>query len=236
MSTFTFEEKRHRYFLDGKALTGITTVLNVVAKPNLIGWAARMATEYVRDNLKDLNDLEQVLELAKNAHTRKKEEGGSAGTDVHALIEAYIKGLIEKCEGKANQANYLASENPNGQVQQFIAWARENEVEFLASEKRMYSEELWLGGTCDAIALIKGKKYVVDFKTQDRMWDRVPFLQMAGYLILLEEMGEKDFHGSCVVLLPKKGKLETFFTYDLENEKQAFLSTLKLYRYLQEKI
>ena len=225
MSTFTFEEKRHRYFLDGKALTGITTVLNVIAKPALIGWAARLATEYVRDNLKSLEELEQVLELAKNAHTRRKEEGGRKGTDVHKWCEEWIAGKDPAIPEEAKE-----------QIAQFMRWVLDEDVKFLESEKRMYSESLWLGGTCDAIALIKGKKYVVDFKTQDRMWDRVPFLQMAGYLILLEEMGEKDFHGSCVVLLPKKGKLETFFTYDLENEKQAFLSTLKLYRYLQEKI
>ena len=60
--TFTFEEKTHSYFLDEKPLTGITTILGVISKPSLIGWASRMACEYVRDNLKSLEELEEVLE------------------------------------------------------------------------------------------------------------------------------------------------------------------------------
>ena len=43
---FTFDEKRHRYYLDGKAMTGCTTVLGVIAKPALIQWAADKAAAY----------------------------------------------------------------------------------------------------------------------------------------------------------------------------------------------
>jgi len=99
----------------------------------------------------------------------------------------------------------------------------------------MYSEELWLGGTVDAVAEIKGKKYVVDFKTQAKMWDRTPFLQIAAYRLLLEEMGETGYDGGLIVLLPKTGGLETHYTYKYEEDKKAFLAALTLYKAIKIK-
>lgn len=224
---FTFNEKSHRYFLDGKPLSGVTTVLGVIAKPALINWAARMSADYILENLKDLKDLEQVCELAKNAHNRKKDKGAEAGSDIHAWIESWIK-----------DSTIALPEDPTArrQAQQFVKWAEEKKVKFLESEKKMYSEEMWLGGTVDAVATIDGKKYVVDFKTQARLWDRTPFLQTAAYRLMLEEMGEKDFYGSLILLLPKEGKLEEHYSYDEETDKEGFMSALWLYRIINEKV
>jgi ATP-dependent exoDNAse (exonuclease V) beta subunit len=212
------------YTLDGKPLMGVTSVLGVIAKPALIGWAARMAADYVLENLKDMDNLEQVCELAKNAHARKRDEGAEKGTDIHAWIEEWIAG---------KNPEMPKDEGPRKQIEEFLKWATENKVEFLESEKRMYSEKHWIAGTCDAIAMIDGKKYVVDFKTQSKMWDKTPFLQMAGYRIMLEEMGEKDYEGGCVVLLPKEGGLETHYSYDYDTDKEGFLAALKLYKTLK---
>ncbi|MCH9022915.1 MAG: PD-(D/E)XK nuclease family protein [Planctomycetes bacterium] len=99
----------------------------------------------------------------------------------------------------------------------------------------MYSEKMFLGGTCDAVAEIDGKKYVVDFKTQAKMWDKTPFLQTAAYQLMLEEMGEKDFHGSLILLLPKGGKLEEHYDFDLDTNKKGFLAALDLYRIINSK-
>lgn len=221
---FKFHAGRHMYTLDGKPLMGVTSVLGVIAKPALIGWAARMAADYVLENLKDMDNLEQVCELAKNAHARKRDEGAEKGTDIHAWIEEWIAG---------KNPEMPKDEGPRKQIEEFLKWATENKVEFLESEKRMYSEKHWIAGTCDAIAMIDGKKYVVDFKTQSKMWDKTPFLQMAGYRIMLEEMGEKDYEGGCVVLLPKEGGLETHYSYDYDTDKEGFLAALKLYKTLK---
>ena len=42
MNERTFDAKKHVHTLDGKNLTGVTTVLSVIAKPALIQWAADM--------------------------------------------------------------------------------------------------------------------------------------------------------------------------------------------------
>lgn len=223
---FEFKESNHSYTLDGKRLTGVTTILGVIAKPALIGWAAKMAVEHIQQGILDtepgkiLDALPKLLEEAKTAHARKRDKAGEAGTSIHKWIEMFIKGITNLPEDPIAKA----------QAEQFIEWVDKNKVKFLESEKRMYSEKLWFAGTCDAVALIDGKKYVVDFKTMAKMWDNTPFFQTAGYQIMLEEMGETDFHGSLILLLPKGGKLQEHYDYDLETNKKGFMSALTLYR------
>src|SRR3990167_10512189 len=94
--TFTFDEKEHAYFLDGKPLMGITSVLRIIAKPNLIQWAANMAVDYISSLWmpgKSYEELEitSVLQEARTAHARKRDKAADAGTNVHAWIAEWSK-------------------------------------------------------------------------------------------------------------------------------------------------
>ena len=91
------------YTLDGQRMTGVTTVLSVIAKPALIGWAANMAVDYVKDYIKvhpdvrgqdQLDKLLVVVEEARTAHTKAKEKAGDVGTLAHKKIEVWIKEQI----------------------------------------------------------------------------------------------------------------------------------------------
>ena len=104
---------------------------------------------------------------------------------------------------------------------------------FTASEKRLYSETHWIAGTLDAVVEIEGKKYVCDFKTTSGIYDRTPFAQCAGYRLMLEEMGEKDFDGSVIVRIGKDGTFEEKFSYDYSTDKKIFLACLELYKGLK---
>ena len=235
MSRFEYKDSNHSYTLDGKRLTGVTTILGVISKPALIGWAARMAVEYIEEapmwaegckykvDGKVYTITQEVLDDARKAHAQKRDKAAEAGISIHEWIESFIEDpSVELPEDKI----------ANAQAKQFLAWQFKNKVKFLESEKRIYSEKLWFAGTVDAVAEIDGKKYVVDFKTMAKMWDKTPFFQTAGYQICLEEMGEKDFHGSLILLLPKDGKLEEHYDYDLATNKKGFLAALELYRTL----
>lgn len=259
---FEFKEKGHKYTLDGKPLTGVTTILGVIAKPALIDWAANTAVDYVENEMPvigskwegcicentdetcdgceenrmieatvDWQKLNSILVEAREAHTRKRDDAGKKGTDVHKEIEVVVKGAIKNFDGYIQGS--IGGENK--QIRLFCNWATENKVKFLDSEKRMYSEKLWFAGTVDAVAEIRGNKYVVDFKTQAKLWDRTPFLQVAGYRIMLEEMGETGYHGGLVVLLPKEGGMETHYSYEYESDKEGFLAALKIYRIIKNK-
>jgi len=189
MDRFKFDPKKHCYTLDGKPLQGVTTVLGVIAKPMLIGWAARMTADWIRANCDwtqsnpdnrtyTVNELE-LLDASK-AHSKKKTDAGNRGTDVHALVEDYIKRCINDNGGVA-----IEESSGDPMADKFIQWARSNDVIFHESEKKMYSEKLWLAGTCDFTCTIKGKKFVGDLKTMKKMWDRVPHFQTAAYMMML---------------------------------------------------
>ena len=238
----TKEAPKHDYFLkkngELKPLTGITTVLSVIAKPSLIPWAANMVADHIREHAewqsikfpepqREYLVSESLLEEARKAHSKKKEEAAQKGTNIHAWISQWC--LAEK---KFGYPPFPEDEIAREQAEQFVAWAEKNQVKFLASEKKLMSEKLWIAGTLDFIAEIKGRKFMGDIKTYAKLYDRIPFLQMAGYRIMAEEMGEKDFMGSVVVNLPKGGELEEKYSYDDETDKKGFLAALELYRVL----
>src|SRR3990167_5977664 len=150
---FTFDPKKHLYELDGKPMTGVTTILSVIAKPALIQWAANEAVKYIEEHSehpvgKDYQVSVITLTEAKTAHRKKKEDAGSKGTDVHKEVE----GLIQ--DGIDNNNGYIFGQSDNEQVKKFIDWATENKVKFLASEKQVYSEIHWLAGTLDFLCVI----------------------------------------------------------------------------------
>lgn len=227
---FHFNNEAHVYVLDGKPLTGVTTILSVIAKPALIQWSADMACKYVKENLGDIAQLEMVLAEARLAHRKKKESAGKTGTDVHVLIETYVKFVIEHHEGHV----IPGEPSDNAQVQKFINWAIDNDITFLESEKRLFSKEHWYAGTVDLVFLKDGKKHIGDIKTSSGIYGREFFFQMAGYQIALEENGEKDIFANTIIRCGKDGSFEVQDSFDTESDKAGFLAALKLYRELNK--
>lgn len=230
---FYFRETDHRYFYDGTPLTGVTTVLGTLNKPALIGWAAKMAVEYVSENrTKIINEKSQliteefdkVLEEAKTAHARKRDTAAEKGTDLHALAETWVKRCMTENGGMA-----VSSEEKS--IFPFTNWAVANKIKFLESEKKMYAEDIGLAGTCDLVFEKDGKKYVGDIKTTSGIYDMSPFLQCAAYRLMLEKMGETGFYGSLIIRLGKDGSFEEFYRLDEKGEDMdTFLSLFKVYK------
>lgn len=221
----SFDEKTHTYLIDGKRATGVTTIIGVLAKPQLISWAARMAVEYVSGNKERLSyEFETVLEEAKNAHTKKKEAAGEHGTDAHALVEEWINTLI-------TEGTLLRPREEYKSIEPFIKWAEDNVDHFLFSEKKMFNKELMIAGTADFAYIGKdGKKYMGDFKTSSGIYGIDYWLQVAAYRMLAEFEGDSSYEGSSVVRLGKDGSFEVQHRYDYSTDKEAFLACLTLYR------
>lgn len=233
---------KHVYLLDGKRATGVTTVLSVIAKPALIQWSADMAVEYIAEHIGEAftypleaEKFKTLLAEARVAHTNKKEAAGKKGTDTHAEIEAYIK----KCIAKNNLVHPADSDAPeySAMCRKFIEWAVNNNVKFLASEKKVFSEEWFCAGTFDFSFEKDGKRFIGDLKTMGKIWDNVPHWQAAAYRKMSIEMGEPDYDGTCIVNISKPSekypsKLTESWSYDFETNQKAFESCLTLYRLL----
>jgi len=243
---FKFNPETHTYTYDGKRMTGVTTVLGVINKPALIGWAANMAVDYIKNTAGGVvegnpieykyEEFHKILEEARKAHIRKRDDAATKGTDVHAEIEIIIKDVAKRNNGLVLEG----MTHKDTQVQNFIDWAVKNKVKFTESEKVMYHPEWFVGGTADFVCEIDEKKYVGDIKTSKAIYDRTPFMQCSAYRGMLEQMGEKDFNGSVIVHLPKDGKFDEekniHYSFDYQTDLEGFLAALKLYRILKTKI
>lgn len=222
---YQFNETRHIHTLDGKPLMGVTTILSVISKPALIQWSANMACDYVKEHFVDFDNLDDVLKEARVAHRKKKESAGDWGTSVHKAIEEWIK---EKKEPSNLDEKGLEVFN------KFKKWSEDNKVEFIESEKHIWSEKYWIGGIVDLVIKVNGKKYIGDIKTSSGIYNEA-FFQMGAYNLCLDEMGlHKDIEGYLVINLKKTGEMDTMIAEDMETNKKAFIAARDLWEIINK--
>jgi hypothetical protein len=242
---FDKEKHLHQILKDGewKNLTGCTTILSVVAKPYLIQWAANVAVEYIGTNIMsfykddrtfDLKEFNRILSEAKTAHCKRKEKAGDYGTKAHERVELLITEAITDNGGLIKEPR----KSKDKSIQNFIDWAFRNKVKFLATEKNVYSEDLFLGGIVDFICEIGGEIWIGDIKTSKSGIYPINFAQMAGYDLMMKEMElpfAKDIKGYIVINLKESGEFDEKRSVSNENNINFFLACLEIYRQ-QERI
>jgi CRISPR/Cas system-associated exonuclease Cas4 (RecB family) len=197
----SFKEDGHTYVRnsDGKLLTGVTTILDTLNKPYLIGWAAKEVYNFLLDKQELIKSLtpeeyEKLLFEAKNSRSKKSDKALDSGKIAHGWIEKHIGG----------EDFLLTNEEALSAVNAFLKWEKENKPEWLASELIVASTSQDFAGTLDAVAKINGKTYLIDFKTSKQISPEY-YLQTAAYQLCLEEMGVK-VGGRLILRLPKDGK------------------------------
>ena len=232
---YKFDSTNHVHLLDDVPLHGVTSVLGIIAKPALIPWAVGVAVDYIDKKLQvmDMGGInivgfspeywETVAKEAKSAHRKKKEKAGDWGSAVHLAVEEWIK---DKKLPDLKDTQLQAFEH-------FKKWAEDNKVEFLESEKHVYSKDLVIGGIVDLVFMMDGKKYIGDIKTSSGIYNEA-FFQMGAYNLCLESMGEhKDVEGYIVINLKKDGTMDLKMAVDMELNKNAFKHALGLYQIIQ---
>ena len=243
---YKFDEVKHFHYLNGEKLTGVTTVLGVIAKPMLIPWAAGEVVKYIKENTEriSMKDLvsekkdygyfvsEEMLELARKAHTAKKEKAGAWGEIVHKVIELWIKTGEVVTEVTIKCETYPVTPDHMKAVNHFTIWATQHNVKFIHSEQNVYSKEMWVGGIADLVIELDGKRLVGDIKTSSGIYNE-HFFQAAAYDICLEEMGLGSVEGYLIINLKKDGTMDMKIAENKEINREAFRSALSLYRIQQ---
>lgn len=235
-----------RYKLDGKSMTGVTTICNIQSKPFLIAWAASEAYKECVNLPKD--KIAEIIKSKQYAHTRKSDNSKDKGTLAHKEVEKFINNYLET--GKYIRAE-IEDEEVKTSVERFYDWAETNNVEFLGSEISVYSALHFFAGTFDFVCKLDGKLLLGDFKTSKSI-DDTYYAQGAAYAIAVEENNpEVKFDGIIIVrsTLSKDDQVwyekssngnakkmtnsafEVGIKYTMEREKAYFLSLLNVYRY-----
>ena len=218
---YQFNSAEHLHLLNGVALTGTTSILDVLGKPltwwasgkavETLGWTNEYQTIDGKRTKVDLKgrvthcvpfwreitglDVETYLSRlndAYKAHSVNLKDTADAGTDLHAELERFVKNTI---------ANRMATYNER--IQPFIVWTTENVKRFIGSEIYVYDEDLFIGGVIDCVAELKdGRIIIIDFKSSKEAYFS-QFVQCALYGLQLKKNGGHDENGNLLFKIAK---------------------------------
>lgn len=93
----TFTPGNHQYRLDGKPVTGVTTLIGVLNKEAIPKWAAGAVAEYVAQNADAVEQLRSMGERGmvnalKEVPWKKRDDAGERGTKLHDHAERLLRG------------------------------------------------------------------------------------------------------------------------------------------------
>lgn len=225
-----FNPGRHIYTWEGSKIDGVTSVLRVINKPKLLGWAARCSAEYFTEQIKPghvytAQQLQIIAEAAVKQHNAKRDKAASTGTLVHQWIEDWIKGRQPELPQDPQVLNGVLA---------FKRYVDTHNVTFVASEQKIFSKKYKYAGTLDFEAEIDGKLFLGDIKTSSGIYPEM-FLQTSAYQqARQEEDPERQYAGQLIINCRKDGVLDTLVSTNYEQHIKGFLAALVLYRTLNE--
>lgn len=217
---FLSDKHVHQVYKDEewKNLVGTSGIPNILAKP-LTWWASGLAVATLGwtskkdkdrfvptaqrveiagkklDEIKKMSNEEylKLLDEGYAAHSKKLDSSATAGTDLHALAEEWIKGQIDG-----------SNVSPNPLIMPLVNWAKVNVSKWLWSEMHCYSETMWVGGISDAGYIDKdGRVAILDIKSSKDAYDG-QYIQCAGYDKQITENGGYTADGKKVFDLGDK--------------------------------
>lgn len=238
--TLNFNEASHAYSIDGRVIKdSISGCLKVIAKPALVGWASGQAVEYITSRMYPGMVLDEIIikdlvKGAKVAYRQKTENAADLGTMGHKWAEDYLKGLNPPLPVNPELRNIAET---------FLQFMRENNVEVILAEQKVYSKELDIAGTFDCLARFNGELAILDWKTGSGIYPEY-FLQMGGYDLCYEE--EQVYicgldnrlppvpSKHIIVNCSKTGQLKVAISDKVDRNKEGFRQALALSRTLSD--
>ena len=147
-------QQRHYTLPNGATVPSVTTILNVLDKPWMGAWAAKMVATEAVDNREWWQDMarDTAISYLKGVPFRKRDEAADFGTAVHEVSEAIAADLP-----------FDIPANAQGHVDALRAWHAIYRPEVLAVETQVAGDGY--GGTFDILARVGGVVYVIDLKT-----------------------------------------------------------------------
>ena len=192
-------------WLEPKPTTGVTTYCNALSKDFIAPWAAKLAAEYVAENLSKGNKT-VVIDEAKNQHKVMADVGKRAGKLGHAYVEAKLLG--RSVTMPSDEADVKVVESVKTAYEAFM---KDWEPEIVGVESVLYSKAHDYAGTADLVCKIKGKLVILDWKTTntsrynpDGIYATY-FAQLGAYCLAYEEMTGEKVDELWAVNLPKDG-------------------------------
>lgn len=213
-------DSRHRYFvhfIDEKtgaaspplrppSVTGITGIVD--KSRFLIPWALRLTVEEAIAETQRLEDegelldaliVKNVIEKAGKASDRAKRSAANLGTAVHDWVEKHINAQVAEEPDPAKPRNKKVKRG----VEAFLAWEDSHDVQYLHTERYIYSIKYNFVGTLDIIARVDDRLTLADLKTSKAVYDEYK-LQLGGYDIGFNEEFDETIDQRLILHIPKE--------------------------------
>lgn len=221
-----FDPVKHIYKINGERAYGVTTALQIIAKPQLIWWAASEASNYVKANITpgvplDELDIQHLCDEARKAHNKKKDKAADAGTYIHNWIEDYVSG---------KNPDKPVSLQLNRVIEDFLNWWEGRNIEVISPEQVFCSPTHKLAGTADLVCRVDGKLTIMDWKTGSGIYPEM-FIQLGAYAIMWEEEHpDQPIERLHIVNASIKNMFQDQYREDVDVFKQAYLEALALHK------
>ncbi len=196
---------------DGKSLKGVTTILGILAKPALIGWAYKQG-------------------IAGVPLYESRDKAADAGTLAHLYVENHLKGLPDPPRDGIPQdvvdkasSCYIA----------YLDWEKAHSFQMVKSELSLISEEYQFGGTIDIGAGVN-ELSIVDIKTSGGVYFSMK-VQVAAYgHLYTENFPDTPIKGYHILRLGEMGDFSHHYWPNLNEEWEVFKACLKIQEVLDK--
>lgn len=217
-------DRYHRYRVEGEMFPAVTATIGSLAKPALVDWAARMqmtvdietawqmvigtAWQMIGINAADAGWFDRdsfestfrVMAGKERAHQKILKDAGDLGTDLHALIEHYLR-----CQmGEDHPEPKITHEQALYIYSGFERWARDVQLTPICVETYVFSQTHKYAGALDCLAIIEGRLTLADWKVSKNVVYPEHILQNIAYRKAFQEMTGHEAFG-LLVRLPKEG-------------------------------
>jgi hypothetical protein len=193
------------YEIDGKKYPRVTTILNIVHRPELERWRAELGNVEA-DRIRD--DMAQI------------------GTSLHNVCRLFNRDQLFEIPITSQIGRMFDT---------YRRWFEMVIDTVIETEQLVVSKKFSYAGTFDLLAVLKGDvtPSVIDLKTSNDFWPTMA-LQLAAYREALLEEG-KEVNRRLVVRIDKleTGKLEIKEYTQHARDFNAFLAALSLFRYFE---
>jgi hypothetical protein len=203
------------YYIDEKRIyPSVTTVLQVIAKPGLIYWAARTAARAALAN--PLMSEDQAI----SAIYQEKAKGTDRGQAIHNFIEAFRT-------GKKVNVKSMPKEH-RGYAIAFMKFVQVFKPKSMPVRRTVWSDKYEIAGTLDDLMTFhdkKGKVWLVDFKTGKDIYPEAG-LQLVAYKTAVEEQRIAKIDATAILLLKEDGD---FALEEMNGSLEAFIAAKRLW-------
>ena len=220
------EGKRWYYIPElGHEVPSVTTIISILEKYALRPWYAKIAVQYIKDEILDsitsidelrAMDVNQIIKDAKADPKRIAENACDIGKRTHSAIESYLHGIATDFDDDVHTT-----------FGAFYVWWWEHDGEVVHNERTVWSRALY-AGTLDLVAWLtfdgKRKLYLIDIKTSNGFYSPDMPLQLAAYRHAHKEMTGQSVDGMGIIRLDKKTGIPHWKEYgDYRKHLSAFL-------------